>query len=106
MTLTIEVSPETARRVADDPERLAHVARMVEAAYGVEPEPVIISREFHDSLMGRLDRIESGELKEAPWDSAARKKRTAELLKREFGYEAERAPRTHSEAPAETEKAA
>lgn len=95
-TLTLDISPETIRRIAEDPERLAHVARMVEAAYGVEPEPVKLSAEDEALIMDRLDRIESGELKEAPWDSSARRKRSLELLKREFGYE----------PPAETEKAA
>ena len=85
--LTIEVSPETIRRIAEDPERLAHVARMVEAAYGVEPEPVKVSKELYDSLMDDLDKIESGEAKVGPWDSEARRKRSAELLKREFGYD-------------------
>ena len=84
-SLTIEVSPETIRRIAEDPERLAHVARMVEAAYGVEPEPVKVSKELYDSLMDDLDKIESGEAKVGPWDSEARRKRSAELLKREFG---------------------
>jgi hypothetical protein len=87
MTLTIDVSPETIRRIAEDPERLAHVARMVEAAYGVEPEPVKVSKELYDSLMDDLDKIESGEAKVGPWDSEARRKRSAELLKREFGYD-------------------
>lgn len=95
MTLTVEISPETHQRIAADPEALRHVAKMIEDAYR-EPEPVKISTDLYDSLMERLDRIESGELKETPWDSEARKKRTAELLKREFGYESE----------ASTEKAA
>ena len=102
-TLTLDISPEAARRVADDPERLAHVARMIEAAYGVEPEPVKISRELHDSLMDDLDKIESGEAKVGPWDSEARRKRSAELLKREFGYDPSEAPKL---PPSKTEKAA
>lgn len=95
-TLTLDISPETARRVAEDPERLAHVARMVEAAYGVEPEPMKLSAEDEALITDRLERIESGELKETPFDAAAMRKRGAELLKREFGYE----------APTATEKAA
>ena len=87
MTLTVEISAETHQRISADPEALRHVAKIIEDAYS-EPEPVKISTELYDSLMERLDRIESGELKETLWDSAARKKRTAELLKREFGYEA------------------
>jgi hypothetical protein len=86
-TLTLDISPETARRVAEDPERLAHVARMIEAAYGVEPEPVELSPEDEALITDRLERIESGELKEALWDSNARRKRSLELLKREFGYD-------------------
>lgn len=88
-TLALDISPETARRVAEDPERLAHVARMVEAAYGVEPEPVKLSVEDEALIADRLDRIESGELKEAPWDSSERRKRAHELLKLEFGWEPE-----------------
>ena len=90
-SLTIEVSPETIRRIAEDPERLAHVARMVEAAYGVEPEPVKVSKELYDSLMDDLDKVESGEAKVGPWDSEARRKRSAELLKREFAHTTEQA---------------
>lgn len=62
-TLTITVSDEAARRVAADPERLAHVARMIEAAYGVEPEPVRISKELADELHDMCDGIEAGTIK-------------------------------------------
>lgn len=38
LTMTIEVSPETARRVADDPEALRKVAKIVEDAYGEDSD--------------------------------------------------------------------
>nr|WP_309692070.1 hypothetical protein [Armatimonas sp.] len=39
MTLTIDVSPATARRISADPEALRRVATMIEAAFGdLEPE--------------------------------------------------------------------
>ena len=34
MTLTVEISPETHQRIADDPEAMAYVAKMIEDAYG------------------------------------------------------------------------
>jgi hypothetical protein len=88
-TLTLDISPEAARRVAEDPERLAHVARMVEATYGGEPEPVRLSVEDEALITDRLERIESSELKETPFDSAAMRKRAHDLLKQEFSWEPE-----------------
>ena len=94
MTLTVEISPETAERIASDPEALRHVARMIEDAYGAtsdvasEPEPVQISKELADELQSMCEGIEAGTIKVTPWDSDAMRKRGAELLKREFGYEA------------------
>lgn len=38
MTLHIDVSPATARRITDDPENLRRVAAMIEAAFGALDE--------------------------------------------------------------------
>jgi CO/xanthine dehydrogenase Mo-binding subunit len=80
-TLTITVSDETARRVAADPERLAHVARMIEVAYGVEPEPIPISKELADELQAMCDGIEAGTIKTTPHDRAKSLAHAEELLK-------------------------
>lgn len=86
MTLTVEISPEIHQRITADPEAMAHVAKLIEDAFR-EPEPVNISKELADELQAMCDDIEAGTLKVTPWDSEARRKRTAELLKREFGYD-------------------
>lgn len=80
-TLIITVSDETARRVAADPERLAHVARMIEAAYGVEPEPVRISKELADELQAMCDGIEAGTIKLTPHNREESLVHAEELLK-------------------------
>lgn len=94
MTLMINVSPETARRLADDPEALRRAGELIDAEFGGGEdsegsnlhEDYKLSPEDEALITDRLERIESGELKEAPWDSSARRKRTHELLKREFGW--------------------
>ena len=83
-SLTIDSLPDELIAMATTPEGMARARAAILEAFGLEPEPIKVSTELYDSLMERLDRIESGELKEIPWDSAARKKRTAELLKSEF----------------------
>ena len=80
-TLIITVSDETARRVAADPERLAHVARMIEAAYGVEPEPVRISKNLADELQDMCEGIEAGTIKTTPHNRAESLRHAEELLK-------------------------
>jgi hypothetical protein len=102
LTITIDSPPDELVALASTPEGMARmqkaVLRLVQRPkeQQTEPEPVKLSQEVEALIADRLDRIESGELKESPWDSAAMRKRGAELLKREFGYE----------APTETEKAA
>uniref|UniRef100_UPI0037533A55 hypothetical protein n=1 Tax=Armatimonas sp. TaxID=1872638 RepID=UPI0037533A55 len=70
MTLTIE-KPETEARLI----RFA-------TSRGISPLEAL------DELQAMCDGIEAGTIKVTPWDSEAMRKRGAELLKREFGYEA------------------
>jgi hypothetical protein len=92
MTLTID-NPETEARLIrfatsrgiSPLEALDEL--LDEAEENAFPEPVI-SPELADELQAMCEGIEAGTIKVAPWDSEARRKRTAELLKREFGYEA------------------
>ncbi|WP_395091479.1 hypothetical protein, partial [Armatimonas sp.] len=91
MTLTIE-KPETEARLIrfatsrgiSPLEALDELLDEVEENVALEP---VFTEEFADELQAMCDGIEAGTIKVAPWDSEARRKRTAELLKREFGYE-------------------
>jgi len=90
-SLTIDSLPDELVEQTATPEGMARARAAVLLAFGLqpdEPEPVKLSAEVEALIADRLDRIESGELKESPWDSEAMRKRGAELLKREFGYEA------------------
>lgn len=70
-TLTITISPETARRIADDPEGLAHVERMVESAYSgqINPQAGKLS-----ALFSQWDKEDATE------DPEELKRRDAEML--------------------------
>ena len=54
MTLTIDVSPATARKLSTDPEALRRVAAMVEAAFG-ELEPELEELPELDEMLLSLD---------------------------------------------------
>ncbi len=93
MTLTIERPETEARLIRFATSRgispLEALDELLdEAEENVVAEPGI-TKEFADELQAMCDGIEAGTIKVAPWDSEARRKRTAELLKREFGYEAD-----------------
>ena len=93
MTLTIE-NPETEARLIrfatsrgiSPLEALDELLDEVEEDFVPE---LVITEEFADELQAMCEGIEAGTIKVTPWDSEARRKRTAELLKREFGYEAD-----------------
>ena len=92
MTLTIEKPETEARLIRFATSRgispLEALDELLdEAEENAFPEPVI-TQEFADELQAMCEGIEAGTIKVTPWDSEARRKRTAELLKREFGYEA------------------
>ena len=66
-SLTIDSLPDELIAMATTPEGMARARAAILEAFGLEPEPIKVSTELYDSLMERLDRIESGELKEIPW---------------------------------------
>ena len=93
MTLTIEKPETEARLIRFATSRgispLEALDELLdEAEENVFPE-LVITEEFADELQAMCDGIEAGTIKVTPWDSEARRKCTAELLKREFGYEAD-----------------
>lgn len=85
--MTITLTPENeAKLIRFATSRgLAPEEALDELLDGIEPEPVRISKELADELDTMLEGIEAGTVAFSPWDSGARRKRTAELLKREFG---------------------
>lgn len=92
MTLTIEKPETEARLIRFATSRgispLEALDELLdEAEENVSPE-LVITQEFADELQATCEGIEAGTIKVTPWDSEARRKRTGELLKREFGYEA------------------
>ncbi|MBB6049888.1 hypothetical protein [Armatimonas rosea] len=104
MTLTIEKPETKARLIRFAASRgISPLEALDELLDEVEenaiPEPVI-TQEFADELQAMCEGIEAGTIKVAPWDSEARRKRTAELLKREFGYEAPSATKDIEKAAA------
>jgi hypothetical protein len=89
MTLTIS-KPETEARLlrfATSRGLFCLDEQLVEAEESLIPE-YVMTEEFADELQEVCDGIEAGTIKVTPWNSKARRERTAELLKREFGYEA------------------
>jgi hypothetical protein len=101
LTITLEGVPDELHAMTATPEGMARARAAVLDAFGLDaldellveaeesiiPEPVI-TEAFADELQDMCDGIEAGTIKVTPWDSKARRERTAELLKREFGYEA------------------
>jgi hypothetical protein len=103
MTLTIEKPETEARLIRFATSRgISPLEALDELLDEVEENAIpelVITPEFADELQAMCEGIEAGTIKVAPWDSEARRKRTAELLKREYGYEA-------PSATNDTEKAA
>jgi hypothetical protein len=81
MTLTIDVSPATARKLSADPDALRRVAAMVEAAFGeLEPEvdETLLSAEDEAALDEAYLAIQNGKVH--PFDPETARKKAKELL--------------------------
>ena len=77
MTLTINVSPTTARRLIDDPQALRKAGEIVDAAFA-EDETELTAQEWVLVDEG-LAQIEAGRMK--PYNRAEALARAEELLK-------------------------
>jgi predicted transcriptional regulator len=74
MTLTIEVSPETARRVAEDPEALRRAGELVDAAFGVVQAEGEDLDDLKEAISEGLAALKAGEKGHTPDEVDARMK--------------------------------
>jgi predicted transcriptional regulator len=74
MTLTIEVSPETIRRIAGDPEALRRAGEMIDAEFGTDPEDddKLTAEDIESLKQGAAD-IDAGRVSDAKANSAERR---------------------------------
>jgi hypothetical protein len=74
MTLTIEVSPETIRRIAGDPEALRRAGEMIDAEFGTDPEDDDkLTAEDIESLKQGVADIDADRVSDAKANSVERR---------------------------------
>lgn len=77
MTLMINVSPETARRLADDPQALRRAGELVDAAFA--EDDIELTQDDWDKVDEALAQVAAGKVR--PHDRAESLAHAEELLK-------------------------
>jgi predicted transcriptional regulator len=71
--LTLEVSPETVRRIAGDPEALRRAAKLIDAEFGEEQDDYKLTPDDIDALKRGAADIDAGRVSDAKANSAERR---------------------------------
>ena len=80
MTLTLEVSPETVRRIAGDPEALRRAAKLIDAEFGEEQDDYKLTPDDIEALKRGAADIDAGRVSDGPTNAARRREKILQRL--------------------------
>nr|WP_309694404.1 hypothetical protein [Armatimonas sp.] len=82
MTLTLEVLPETARRIADNPEALRRAGEIIDAEFGADAEEddYKLTAEDIEALKRGAADIDAGRVSDGPTNAARRREKILQRL--------------------------
>ena len=80
MTLTLEVSPETVRRIAGDPDALRRAAKLIDAEFGEEHDDYKLTPDDIEALKRGAADIDAGRVSDGPTNAARRREKILQRL--------------------------